>query len=299
MVTNPSSTSQYIVRYQAGGTYDWSHVVTDVQNYSRQITLAGDTAIYYSGRIFDSSTLGTFHYNRPTYGGANIVARIDSGGTVEWLTQLDTTSGYSYVSTNPAAVLMPDGSLSLYTGIRGYLDWGNGITSFCGSRNDAAVTNYAATTGLVNWVKPIAAKKSLTAGIAASGWDVWVTGTAYDSSAYGLDDISVSLSPLTYTPYMALLHTSPYSASVPAAPAAPQFGIYPIPATHTLYITSPAGITGDVRITITDISGKVVMDKLTADFTTLKLPVSTYDRGLYFITISSTTYTATQKLILE
>ncbi len=292
----------YIVKYRGDGTYAWHHLMSDVTCPERQLTVADNNIIYYSGKIFDTFSLGGFFLHHPAWVYDYLVSRLDSSGNISWVTQLkDTLAGDARADNNCHAVAMPDSSLSVFAEIRGYVDWGNGVvTPNDLSHTKGGIVNYSPA-GVVNWVKLISGNTISSRNITGNGNDVWVTGNIYDSSDYHLDGITVPVVPLTFTPFIAKLHTEAYTpAGLAAGPEDPeQVLIMPVPATNLLTIQIPSTIKGNVRIRLTDISGSKVLDKNVENVTTTQIDVSTYSRGIYFIDISGNCLKTFRKIILQ
>ncbi len=290
----------YLVKYRPDGTYAWHYLISDITCPERQLTLAADNIIYYSGKIFDSFTFGSFFVHQPRWVYDYMVSRLDSTGNIHWVKQQkDTVEGDAAADNSYHAVAMADSSLSVYAQIRGYIDWGNGIITSNGTYQNTAVINYAYSDGTVNWVKPIVANTIFAKNIGSNGTDIWVTGNVYDTVEYHLDGISVPVVPVTNTPYLAMLHTARGTTGIPiAAQNENKFQIMPVPATTRLDVIMPASITGSVRIRLCDISGRQVFETTTAS-NPVQLDVSPYSRGLYFIDISGERYRTVKKIVLE
>ncbi len=291
----------YLVKYNAAGTYQWNYLMSDITCPDRQLTLASDNIIYYSGKIFDSFTIGGFFVHQPRWVYDYLVSRLDSSGNILWLKQQkDTVEGDAAADNNYHAIAMADSTISVYAQIRGYIDWGNGTVTSNGTYQNAAVINYAYSDGRVNWVKPIVANTVFANNIGTNGTDIWVTGKVYDTVEYHLDGISVPIVPITYTPYLAMLHTTRAATGVKSiVQNENQFQIMPVPATTRLNIMMPANITGNVRIRLCDVSGREVFEEALIATSAAQIDVSKYNRGLYFIEISGGGYRTVKKLVLE
>ena len=290
----------YIVKYRADGTYAWHHLMSDVTCPNRQLTLADNNIIYYSGKIFDTFSLGGHFVHRPTWVYDYLVSRLDSLGNVFWVTQLkDTFAGDASADNNCHAVALADSSLSVFAQLRGYIDWGNGIITYDGIYSKGGIINYAPS-GTVNWVKLVSGNTVMGHNIATNGTDIWVTGDVYDSSSYHLDAIDVPVVPITSTPFMAKLHTSHTPASVAAVDKNEEnIDIMPIPATTAITINIPANTTGKAYIILIDISGRQLLNKMIEGVTTTQLDVSQYARGLYLIDISGNNFRTVRKIVLQ
>ncbi len=300
VVTTSIAYPVYIVKYKPDGTYSWHHLLADVTCTGRQLTVANNNSIYYSGRIFDTFTFGGFTLHHPAWVYDYLVSRLDSSGNVLWVKQQkDTLAGDANVENINHAVAMSDGSLSVFATLRGYLDWGNGLTTNEGINDNVAIVNYAAS-GEVNWIKPVSALQTNAANIAGNGTDIWVTGNVYDSSEYTIGSITIPVAPVTYTPFMAKLHTAPVTSSVADVEESNGVQVMPVPATNLLTVKLPPETHDTVHIQLTDIAGRKVAEK-TADGNNLlhQLDVSMYSRGLYFIEISGNGFHTVKKIVLQ
>jgi hypothetical protein len=293
----------YVVKYRADGSYAWHYLMSDITCPERQLTLATDNIIYYSGKVFDSFSFGSFFVHQPRWVYDYLVSRLDSTGNILWLRQQkDTLEGDASADNNCHAVAMADSSLSVFTQIRGYIDWGNGIVTDEGIQQNTAVVNYAAQTGAVNWVKPITGNTLEAKNIGGNGTDIIVTGNVYDSIAYHLDAEAIPVVPVTYTPYMAMLHTARASTAIQTVTENAgkfQVMVMPIPATNSLLVKIPSNITGNVKIRLYDISGREVLKTIASANPIVQLDVKEYSRGLYFIDISGDGVRKVQKIVLE
>ena len=290
----------YIVKYNADGSYAWHYLMSDVTCPQRQLTLANDNVLYYSGKIFDSFTFGGFSVHRPNWVYDYLVSRLDSSGNILWVTQQkDTFEGDASADNNYHAVSMIDTSLSVFAQVRGYIDWGNGVITDEGLYAHTAVVNYSPA-GLVNWVKQVKGNTVDAKNIAGNGTDIWVTGNVYDSAAYHLDAIAVPVVPVTYTPYLAKLHSYYIAAGVPEqSKKDEQAQVMPVPAANVLNIKMPSNVSGDVRIRLNDVSGRIVLEKTVNGNAPAQVDVSQYSRGLYFIDVSGSTFHTVRKIVLE
>ena len=291
----------YLVKYSAGGIYSWHYLISDITCPQRELTLADDNVLYYSGKIFDSFTFGGHFVHQPRWVYDYLVCRMDSTGNIFWLTQQkDTAEGDASADNNCHAVAMADSSLSVYSQTRGYIDWGNGIISNSGTGQQTSVVNYSFSGGVVNWVKSVAANTVDAKNIACNGVDIWVTGNVYDSAAFSLDATTVPVVPITMTPYLGMLHTARGVTTTPViANDKPEIQVVPVPATNHVAIIMPSAVKGNVRITLSDISGRQVYERIANGNTSVQLDVSRYSRGLYFISVSGENFRTVQKIILE
>ena len=290
----------YMVKYKAGGVYDWHYLISDITCPGRQLTVAADNSIYYSGKITDSFTFGGFFVHQPGWVNDYLVTRLDSSGNILWIKQLqDTTGGDATVMDNFHAVPMADSTICVFTQIRGYINWGDGIITNCGPAENTGVVNYRSS-GTVNWVKQIVGNTVDPRNIAGNGSDIWVTGNVYDSAAYHLDATAVPVVPITMTPYLAKLHTTRSAANTQiVAQDKPEIHVIPVPATNLVEVIMPSSITGNVRITLCDVSGRQVFEQSIIACPSASLDISKYSRGLYFISVSGENFRTVQKIILQ
>ncbi len=148
----------YIVRYRPDGSYHWHHFVRDITFPQRQVTpVPGGTAVYYSGALFDSLTIGGVSLSKPAmFGSDYLLARLDSNGAVAWARQLPASSAAGGVDVEGAhhAVTLPDGGAAmLFSSVRGMVDWGSGISdSGAFSTYRTAVVGFSAT-GTPQWLR--------------------------------------------------------------------------------------------------------------------------------------------------
>ncbi len=286
---------QYIVRYKAGGTYDWSTLMSDATLVPRQLSVSSDNAIYYSGPIFDSFTLDGFGVRHATWVYDFLVCRMDSTGDVQWLRQLpDTMGGDAQVRNEYHAAAMADGSLSVSAQARYYVRWGGNVITNNGSDDAATVVNYAAN-GSVNWALPVQADYTVSGYIGTDGQNIWFTGTGFDSTALHFGSLTIPTNYYNYKTFLAKVRPGIPVTSVSNAPTPLAMNIFPNPASDRIYLqcSNPA------MITLNNATGQVMYRKVTAGTIKESIDVSSWPAGIYFAEVASGGERFVQKIVVQ
>ncbi|MBA3828645.1 MAG: T9SS type A sorting domain-containing protein [Taibaiella sp.] len=300
-LTIPSSSSypNYIVRYHANGQYDWSIFMHDVTLAQRKVTVLNNNQIYYSGSVDDTLTLGTFHLHRAQWVSDFLVAMLDSNGQVHWVTQLnDSLHGDAMVSSATHTTLNPDSSLSVLTRARGNINWGNGVSSTNSISGGVTVANYN-TAGAVNWTMSSVGLSVSATHMATNGYNTWVTGNGYDSTAIHFGSHSVpTFFSYSSTPYLSrfrLAHTTGVQGSLNPF----TYSLSPNPAAGIIHIKGLEH-TSNVSLSITDVSGKIIFTrKLSQPAATEAINVSGYSSGIYYLEVGNATMRHAEKFVVQ
>ena len=77
------------------------------------------------------------------------------------------------------------------------------------------------------------------------------------------------------------------------------FELIPNPAKSIVTIKFNTAINGEVKASVYDIQGKMVMDELILNLNNRQIDVSSFENGMYFITLTSERFEATKKLIKQ
>jgi len=289
---------QYIVRYKANGAYDWSRFMQDGTCFVREFSLADDNTIYYTGPLNDTLTLGSLHLAQPPAFGSFLVAKMDSAGNFSWARQLsDTASGEVQFSGARQAGVGPNGSIIIYTNTRGYVHWGNGISSVTTPtwKYSGSVVAYGSN-GDALWAKDIKAAYVTPQQMAISGGNIWVTGNTFDSTQMTLGTINVTLpsGPFAYYPYVARLRASGVISEVADVTGNSVLEIMPNPANTYFSVRGQDHI---LSMTIFDNIGKRILQKelLPGE----RIDVASLPAGIYFVEIAGRNERMVKKLLVR
>jgi len=291
---------QYIVRYKSDGTYDWSQFMQDGTCFVREFSLADDNTIYYTGPVNDTLTLGNLHLSKPPAFGSYMVAKMDSTGNFNWARQLvDTASGEAQFVNSRQAGIGPNGSIIIYTSTRGYVNWGNNITSVTtpGWKYTGSVVSYDGN-GDVLWANDLKASFVTPQQMAISGDNVWVTGNAFDSTQITLGSINVPLpgGPFAYYPFVARLRNSAITSQVPDLITEPSIVIIPNPAAGHFAVKTQ-GHNQVINVALYDNVGRLAWSGATVS--NEHIDVSSLPRGLYFVEVNDKGAKTVRKLLLQ
>ncbi len=295
----------FIVRYKSNGQHDWHTWMTDITCTPRKLTLATNNLVYYSGPVMDSMTFGGFLLRKPKWVYNFMLARLDSTGAVAWVRQLtDTLAGDARLEQEIHAVVSIDSSITIFPNVRGYVDWGSGITSNTAISGQAMLVHYKAD-GTALWTKQIGGRSTIAQQIAGNSTDVWVTGNGRDSFSYSFDAITVPAT-LLYPPYVARLYTGARGQVLPAPTAIQQAAqaleltVVPNPATNTIAVSGMEKIKEPVRIALIDMTGRIIYSNtLSITSNKMEIPVAGFARGVYLLQVMGKTTQYISKVILR
>ena len=306
----PSNQNQYpayVVRYHANGTHDWHIWMTDNTCLERKVTVAANNVIYYSGALHDSMTFGSFYLLKPKWVYGYMLAKLDSSGNVGWVRTLkDTVGGDLRMEHYQHAVAGADSSITIFPSARGYIDWGQGITTTSTVTTNGVVAHYKVD-GSIQWVKQIGSTSSNPQQIAGNGTDVWVAGNGTDSTRFLFSPITTPAAISYPTPYMARLYTGIVIAppivnptGVNSSAGAIQLHIQPNPATNAIIVSGMQQLNAATAITLTDLTGRVVYSSaLAAGNNNLEVNVSQLARGMYVLQVRGGGKRYVRKVVLQ
>ena len=302
-ISTPPPSAQYpwyIARYHSNGQHHWHYWLTDITCTSRSFLLGNNNAVYLSGELSDSTSLGTFHFAKPTslFYSDFIMARLDSNGTLLWAQQRPITSitqgGIFFSSSFHMATV--DTALYMFCETQGTSVWGGGIgTQTANNRHNATLVAYGAAGGGAIWAKVIAAGYSIAQHIITDGTDIWVTGVGLDSAALRFDSVHIPTAPGNYIPYLAKLNLKqrPLANGITTV-AATAFTIWPNPAKTTLHIQSnPAR-----QLIIRDLTGRLIWHTYMPAKRT-DVDISGWPRGIYMLESSGSDGREVRKVLLD
>lgn len=293
--------NEYIVRYNANGQFDWINQFTDITCGGRQVNVADDNTIYYTGPLNDSMTIGSTFIKKPFFLGGNIlVASFDSTGAVNWAKSANDSLCMLSVNHGRHAITI-DGKLTLVYVNRGETKWGNGVTvkSDIGYY-DVALVNFDKQ-GNAQWEKRISANHTRATGIAYGKNAVWVAGAALDDSLLTVDSIRVQLQATEHTQYLSKLTFNKPTTNVTSNNynSTNDISIYPNPAREILYIQSNNAFSSSASIKLIDATGRTVLTQTFNSNTYTQLNVSTLAKGLYFVELRSDSQRILKKILLH
>jgi hypothetical protein len=291
---------QYIVRYQANGTHDWSKFMQDGTCFTREFTVADDNTIYYTGPIDDTLTLGNILLHSPRGFGSFMAAQMDSTGNFNWARQLSQTSiGDAILTDHRHAASTSDGSLVIYAVVTDTIDWGNGVTSQMAPPDLFTSTVVAfSKSGTTLWATDIMATVVTPQQIAVAGNSVWVTGNAFDDTQLSFGGINISLPAVSFDhyPFIGRIGVSLVPTDIKDAEKE-HLNVYPNPATEYITIEYPHAGQRDYTVRIRNIMGKLVLEQISGN--NQRIHVSEFARGIYFLEVSDGRTSTVKKMVLR
>jgi hypothetical protein len=299
-VTITSPYLAFIIRYKNDGQYDWSEWMQDITCPYRKLTYGNDNAVYYTGEVNDSFTIGGLKVKKPlSIGSTFLAASLDSNGSVRWVKQPKDTAGSANLTYSFNAVAV-DTTLVVMPSVRNYIDWEDGITTNFGNKYVIALAGYN-TSGITRWVTHGEADISAPQHIVTNGKDIWITGNARDSFTLQFDTVSVFVAATGYTPFMAKLHMPPaYTAPIVVADKTKttSFTVFPNPANNEVFIS---GLKDQVtEINLKNVTGVTVYKRLLQHpLHTERINCSSFAKGVYFIELKNSEGKEVKKLVLQ
>lgn len=256
----------YIVRYHANGQYHWHYYLTDITCTNRSLILKGNNELYLSGALLDSTSLGSYQFNKPPslFNSDYILARLDSSGNLIWAQQRPVTSitqGSVFLNSQFQTAVV-DTTLYLFCESSGNSIWGSGIATSTNNHHLSTLVSYNSNTGAPLSAKTINGLFTSGQHIISDGLNIWVTGNGNDSSALSFDTVSVPTpGPGIYVPYVAKMQvgtkktSTPPGTSVQNAQPLSDIKVWPNPSKGYVMIS---GLSGKETLTIRDITGRIL-----------------------------------------
>jgi hypothetical protein len=298
----------YIVRYHANGQYHWHYYLTDITCTNRGLKLYGNNELYLSGGLSDSTSLGSFHFNKPPslFNSDYILARLDSSGNLIWAQQrpiTGSTQGGVYFNSqfNTAVV---DSSFYLFCETVGNSIWGGGgVATSNSNRHLVTMVRYDKATGNATWAKTVNGLFTTAQQVIDDGVSLWVTGNGRDSNAQTFDTISVPTSGVTsYLPYVAKMQVGT-KKTVTTTPVGlvnewllADISVAPNPAISTLTIR---GLKEGESIALFDMSGRAVLQMSNTGSKQFTIATGNLSKGVYFLEVRSGANSLVRRIILE
>jgi hypothetical protein len=298
----------YIARYHANGQYHWHYYLTDITCTNRGLKLYGNNELYLSGGLSDSTSLGSFHFNKPAslFNQDFLIARLDSSGGLIWAQQRPITStmqGGVYFNTqfNTATI---DSSFYLFCETAGNSIWGgSGVSTSTNNRHLVTMVRYDKATGNASWAKTVNGLYTTAQHVIDDGVSLWITGNGRDSNALIFDTVSLATSGVSsYLPYVAkmqvgtkkIVQTPPTGIAGHSLLA--DISVSPNPATGILIVN---GLKGKESIALIDVSGRVVVRTENQNSRQLSITTNSYPNGVYFLEVSSSSGRTVRRIVLE
>ncbi len=296
----PGRSFAYIVKYGPAGGYRWHHWLNDPACAQRKLSLYKNQFLFYTGTIHDSLTLGLVPVHQPLRSLDYISARLDTGGFVMWVKQVDTVGGgEAYLGTGAFhATVTPDTALVIFAQANSFLDWGDGVsTNLFGTYSSVVVSRGSG--GETRWARSILAENTTDAHIAGEGDGVWVCGNAFSTSAFvTMDTLKLRVAARKWVPYLGKLRlTRPlFVNAVGGIAKGADATALPNPARNTVRV---AGLSGRCTLVINDLNGRVVLETST-DKAEAVLDVAGLARGVYYLQMRGANgETQVRKLLLQ
>jgi hypothetical protein len=277
-VSSPYSNNIFITKYDSTGQNHWIRYAGN--NYGISSTgIAADTSgnVYVTGYYNDTITLGSD--TLVSIGYQNIfTAQYNASGAVMWARSaggkyVDQANG---ISTDAAGNSYVTGyfqsDTSLFDNTKLINTTGNQVTFV--AKYDPA--------GRMSWaIAPSKTSNNWGAGIAYSNASVYVTGNFQGSAiVFGSDTLLTSQQGF----FLAKLDTPTILTGIAPVPGTDgKISVYPNPSTGTFYF---AGITSGASIGIYNILGQNITSPLLLHDGVGMIDLSTYNKGIYFYTIS-------------
>lgn len=300
-IPTPSSFSypQYIVKYKANGSYDWSYFSNDVTCTNRRLSLTDDNTLYYSGAVLDSFHLGTLIIHPPKQFSAFFISRLDSLGNFLWAKQ---SADSAFCTANTAggnhAAITKNGNLALLIQSSGYNDWGNGFSTYSTFNEFYSTVVIYDKNGNTLSAKQVKADYVVPQHIAASNNNIWITGNATDSSKVVFDAITANV-PTTgfaYYPIVGRLRLHSATTAVASIIKEHEFNLIPNPATTKISI-STSRHTNLINVKLIDNVGRMIGNYEVAQ--KQEIDLISFSKGLYFAHITDGTYQEVIKFVVE
>jgi hypothetical protein len=295
----------YIARYHADGQYNWHHYITDITCNSRSFMLNGNNALYLSGTLSDSATLGSYYFTKPTslFNADYLFARLDSNGSLIWARQRPisgTVQSNIYFNTQFHSAAA-DTSVYLFQETQGVSMWDTGVSTSTNNRRQATLVSYNAANGKAEWAKTITGLTTSAQHIITDGTSLWITGNGTDSNKLAFDTVTIPTVQGSYIPYIAKMQVvaGKTIVSPPTAITTPQeesIKVWPNPAAGYIVLD---GLTGKETITIRDITGRATLQPTNSGNTHQRITTSALPRGVYFLEITTSHSRMLIRLILE
>lgn len=290
---------QYIVKYKANGSYDWSYFSNDITCTFRQLVLANDNTLYYTGALLDSLQLGNFSLHQPAQISSFFISRLDSTGHFLWAKQsADSAFSTANLAGGNHTVVTKNGALVLLVQSRGYNDWGNGIIT------NSAFTDYYTTVvvydknGNTLSAKQAKADYTVPQHIVSSNNNIWVTGNVFDSTQMLFDAITTPIPalPFAYYPFVGRLRIPSSPTAIAPIEKQHEFSVFPNPASHNITISTSRN-THKINLRLIDNVGKIVGNYEVEN--RQRIAINNFAKGLYFAIITDGSYQEVIKLIIE
>jgi hypothetical protein len=300
--SSPPASAQYpwyIARYHNNGQHHWHYWLTDITCIARSFVMGGNNAVYLSGALADSTSLGAHSFIKPVgiFNTDFLMARLDSSGALVWAQQRPVTrtpQGNIFFGSQ-FHMAVADTMLYMFCETQGQSIWsGTVITQTTTNRHNGTLVAYSAS-GIPKWAKTIEAGYTIAQHIITDGPALLITGVGSDSAAIQFDSVGIATTQGNYIPYLAKMDLA--QGIVPTgiqSLVTPSVTAWPNPAKTMLYLHADEGL----NLTIRDITGRMVWHK-TVQKAVEPVETAAWPRGLYVLEAASSKGRSVMKVLLD
>jgi hypothetical protein len=293
ILSTPSTSAEiFIVKIDSVGEYEWAHQAGGLRGdvaYAIAVDEARNSYItgYFSDvAYFGQHTLQVVAYNDI------FVAKYNAKGICQWAR----SAGGRLLDIGTGISVAKDGSIYI-TGVVDSVVFFENDTVFISRKDDTFVAKWDRN-GNYQWVRLAGGPNSQIGMAICAGrqQDVYFTGYYYatidftDTVLVQQQDADIFLAKL-YDPFMSGIEKTQYAAEIK---------VYPNPCLKNFYLSSNAFSNRSVYVTITNLSGKTVIDAL-FNFSpegNIIFDASEWSEGLYFIKTMTEHHTAASRMVI-
>lgn len=275
--------NMFVARYDTGGNGSWFIPVHDITFQSPRVVALPNGEVYFTGSLMDSASFGSVTLPQPQWVYTFFVTRISQTGVVQWAIGLPpqpTITGDFIIAKQHPLALTDQGGFYLLGITRGFIDWGNGVTSgMNGIPGDSYLSLVAFDgNGIPQWSLSGDATYFNPSTVVAFSGGGYIGSVMRGSSQFG--SITVT-QPSMYTFYTGLIRFSDPNTGVENEDIRRTVNVFPNPLSgNFLSFSEPPG---EGEFSLIDLQGRVVYTrKLNAGETRLELPVGNGSYRLYF-----------------
>ena len=244
---SPFDYNKHLVKYDPQGNPLWVRFVEDVTCISAQLKVDQDDHIYWAGPLSIMCTFDSINLMGPSWVYDFYLTRFSPDGNIQWAKEVpQVVTGDATIGKLESLSIMPDNSITFGGFTRGYLDWGNGITTDATDNSYNVLIMNFDKFGNIQWAKTSEGSSWETTNsldIDESG-NVYLVGVANDTTHF--DELSYYLETFYY-PFIVKLETESVGISLQANQTSNPW-IVPNPVIDQLKISFPSNNIEHVKV---------------------------------------------------
>lgn len=290
----------YIAKYNNQYEVQWVNYAEDVTCPMPKVLASDPDHVYLAGDLFTNTQFGNIPVNGPDWVYDYFVAKLNSNGEFEWVNEIPesiTVAGDGNIGRLESCVLDSENNIFLTGFIRGDIYWDNGmVTNSTNISYDLLVVKYNSEGELIMTKHGGGESydKAISTAISEDG-DLYIAGYGFGEINY--DTVSAEFE--GFYPLLIKLNNEDNVTSTEELKLVNEIDLYPNPVADIVTVDYSNLDIEVSNIRIQDINGLIIEEIGYVNKTKLKIDVSKYRQGVYFLHIETASNNIYQQKIIK